>query len=199
MYEKRLHSPGFSELKLPETDLFVVVNKFDSYTLKEFMQSCQKVIQTGQTFLPIIVDSYGGQVYTLFGMIDFLNNCGVKVITICEAKAMSCGALLFSCGEERYIGPNATIMIHEVSSMFWGKNVELQNEAKEVRRLNDLIFGMLDKNTDQPKGYWHDRVNGNKHTDLFLTATTAKKTNLATHIGIPHIETKIEVTRELKL
>jgi len=199
MYEKRIPTSFLSEVKFPEHDLFVVVNKFESYTLKDFMSACQKVIQTGMDFLPIIVDSYGGEIYTLLGMIDFLQNCGVKVITICEAKAMSCGALLFSCGDERYMGQTATVMIHEVSTWFYGKNVELQNEAKEVERLNDLVFGILDKNTKQKKGFWWDKVQKNKNTDLFLTSKQAKTHGLATHVGIPYIETKVDVTRTLKV
>ena len=98
MYEKRVPPTFLKEFAFPEQDLFVVVNKFESYTLKDFMKACQKVLETGQEFLPIIVDSYGGEVYTLLGMIDFLHDCDTKVITICEAKAMSAGALLFSRG-----------------------------------------------------------------------------------------------------
>lgn len=199
MYEKRIPADYLTEMKFPEHDLFVVVNKFESYTLKDFMQECQKVLQTGQDFLPIIVDSYGGEVYTLLGMVDFLKQLKTRVVTICEAKAMSAGAVLFSCGEERYMGPTATLMIHEVSSGFWGKNVEIQNDAKEVARLNKILFNILDKNTGKKSGHWWNRMRDNRHTDLFLTATQAKKNGLATHVGIPHIETTVEVSRTLKL
>lgn len=201
MYEVVVHSKCCEEVKLPEANLFVVVSDIKSDTLKDFMEQCQKIIKTGQPFLPIVVDSYGGQVYTLLGMVDFLNQCRakVKVVTVCESKAMSAGALLFSCGEERYIGKNATIMIHEIRSWFAGKHIDLQNEAKEIARLNNRIFGLLDSHTGKPKGFWWDALGKNKHSDVFLNATQAKKNTLATHIGIPYIETSIEINRSLKL
>ncbi len=93
---------GLKEWKLPETPSYVVMNAFGAYNLKTFIKECEDVLRTGQDFLPIVIDSYGGQVYTLFGMADFLENCGVKVITITQGKAMSAGALLFSYGEDRY-------------------------------------------------------------------------------------------------
>jgi ATP-dependent Clp endopeptidase proteolytic subunit ClpP len=199
MREKRLPCQQLKSVEFPEEPLYVTVNKFESYTLKEFMTECDKVLRHGQQFLPVVIDSYGGEVYTLLGMADFLKSLDVKVVTVCQAKAMSAGAILFSCGDERYIAPTSTIMIHEVSTFFWGKNIELQNEAKEVERLNKLLFDLLDKNTGQQKNFWSELVQKNHHTDLFLTATQAKKHNLATAIGIPYIETAIEVRRTLKL
>ena len=50
---------------------------------------------------------------------------------------MSCGAILFSFGVDgmRYMDPDATVMIHDVSSMGWGKVEEIKADAKEVERL----------------------------------------------------------------
>ncbi len=202
MFEKRNPAKMMKGFEFPTDDLWVVVNEFDSYTLKDFIKDCEKVLNTGQTFLPVIIDSYGGQVYTLLGMADFLSHVshvGVKVITICEAKAMSCGAWLLSCGDERYMGKNSTIMIHEISSGFWGKNIDFQNDAKELARLNKKLYTFLDRNSGQPKGYWEKLVDKNKRADLFLTPEQALKHKLITHIGVPHIETTLEVRRELVL
>ena len=198
MREKRIPCSHLKKIEFPDEPLYVTVNKFESYTLKSFMEECDKVLRHGQEFLPIVIDSYGGEVYTLLGMADFLKSIDVKVITVCQAKAMSCGAHLFSCGDERYIAPTSTVMIHEISAGFLGKHVEIQNDAKEVERLNKLIFDMLDKNTGQKKGYWWELVKKNSHTDLFLTATQCKKNQLATEIGIPYIETTVQVSRVLK-
>lgn len=199
MREKRLPCQHLKNIEFPEEPLYVTVNKFESYTLKTFMEECDKVLRHGQEFLPIVIDSYGGEVYTLLGMADFVRSLDVKVITVCQAKAMSCGAMLFSCGTERYIAPTSTVMIHEISGGFWGKHVDIQNDAKEVERLNKLLFEMLDKNTGQKKGFWWSFVQKNHHTDLFLTAAQAKKHNLATAVGIPYIETSVQVKRTLKI
>ena len=199
MFEKRIPARELKGCEFPEQNLYVMVNKFEETTLKDFIKDCEKVLQTGQEFLPIVIDSYGGECYTLLGMLDFLKHVGVKVVTVSQGKAMSCGAVLFSCGYERYVGPTCTIMVHEVSGGFWGKNVEIQNDAKEVERLNKMLFAILDKNTGHKTGYWWSLLETQKHVDIFLTPEQAKKHNLATHIGIPHIETKVEVTRSLVL
>ena len=197
MYEIRTPCESLKEVKFPEGDCYVLVNKFDEDSYKAFTKDCERIIQTGQEFLPIVIDSYGGQVYTLLGMVDFLSNCKVEIVTIATGKSMSCGAVLFSCGERRFMGSTATVMVHDVSSGFWGENIKIQNKAKETERLDKLIYKTLDRNTGQSQGYWRGLIRNNKYTDLFLTATTAKKHNLATHIGYPHIETVVHVTREL--
>lgn len=175
----------------------MVVNKFTEESYLAFCGDCEKVLNTGQDFLPIVIDSYGGYVYSLLGMVDFLNACGVKVVTICESKCMSCGAILFSCGEDRYMAPNCTVMVHEVSSFLWGKDVELQNDAKETSRLNKKIYTLLDTNTEQALGYWKDLTKTNKYADLYMTAQTARKHNLATTMNVPHLETTVLVDTKL--
>ena len=60
-----------------------------------------------------------GEVYSLMAMISVIKHAEIPVATIVEGKAMSCGAILFSFGEEgkRFMCPHATLMIHDVSSM----------------------------------------------------------------------------------
>ena len=56
-------------------------------------------------------------------MISDIKHSSIPVATIVQGKAMSCGAILFSFGAEgkRYMDPDATVMIHDVSSMDRGK------------------------------------------------------------------------------
>lgn len=198
MYEKR-NRPTIGKFEFPEDSPYVVVNSFEDTSLKTFLEDCDKVLKQGQDFLPIVIDSYGGMAHTVFGMLDFLKYCGSKVITICQGKCMSAGALLFSAGVERYVGPKSTVMVHEAASFAWGKNVELQNSAKEIERLNALVFEILDENTGQLPGYWLNLVKNNNFSDLYLNANDSVKHKLATHVGLPHIETNVVVTRSLVL
>lgn len=200
MYERRSVDGGvFSKLEFLEFQRYVLVNKFSEESYKTFVRDCEKVINSGQGFLPIVIDSYGGFVYSLLGMIDFLSHLDIEVYTVCESKAMSCGAILFSCGVKRYMGQSATIMVHDVSGYLWGKDVDLQNDTKEISRLNRKIYRVLDSNTGQKSGYWKGLIIDNKFADLYLTSKTATSHNLATGIGLPHIETSVQVTSELVL
>lgn len=198
MFEKRVIPCGvFGKCEFLDLKKYVIVNKFTEESYLQFCSDCEKVLNTGQDFLPIVIDSFGGFVYSLLGMVDFLDSCGVKVITICESKCMSCGSILFSCGEDRYMSPNCTVMVHEVSSILWGKDVELQNDAKECSRLNRKIYKLLDQNTGQKAGYWKDLTKINKYADLYITAQIARKHNLATVMGVPHLETSVNVDTTL--
>ena len=80
-----------------------------------------------------------------------------------------------------------------------GKEVDLKNNVKEVTRLNRKVYSLLDKNTEQKSGYWRGLVKDNKYADLYITAKQARKHNLATHIGVPHLETTVTVDTTLVL
>ncbi len=151
------------------------VNKFDEATARAFSSAVAKAQTTGQPILPVIIDSYGGQVYSLMSMISNIKHSRIPVATIIEGKAMSCGAILFSFGAEgmRYMDPDATLMIHEVSAMAWDKMAE---------------------NCGHHKDYFLDIVHEKGHADWFLDADECKKHNLANHLHVPEfkIETRVK-------
>ena len=120
----------------------IYVNKFNEETAKDFIEAMINAQNTGQSIIPIVIDSYGGEVYSLLKMIDMIKASKVPVATICMGKAMSCGAVLLTCGAEghRYMAPTATVMIHDVASFAMGKVEEIKADAKESDRLNKIIF-----------------------------------------------------------
>lgn len=198
MHERRTIPSGiFAKCEFLEAKRYVVVNAFNEASYQQFRKDCESILNTGQDFLPIVVDSYGGFVYSLLGMVDFLAGCGVRVVTVCESKCLSCGAVLFSCGERRWMAESCTVMVHDIASSLWGKEVELTNYAKEVARLNRKIYSLLDKNTGQPPGHWRDLVKDNRYADLYMTAHKARRHNLATDIGSPHLATTVMVDVQL--
>ena len=176
------------------------VNKFDEPTAKAFSVAVAKAQNTGQPVLPIIIDSYGGQVYSLMSMISNIKHSRIPVATIIEGKAMSCGAVLFSFGKEgmRYMDPDATLMIHDVSSMGWGKVEEIKSDAKEVERLNQKIYHMMAENCGHHKDYFLDIVHEKGHADWFLEADECLKHNLANHVYVPEFKIEAKVSFSFK-
>ena len=184
-------SPLLKEPKLID-DLPVVirVNKFDEASAKSFSVSMRKAHNTGQPVIPIIIDSYGGQVYSLMSMISDIKHSRLPVATIVQGKAMSCGAILFSFGAEgkRYMDPDATVMIHDVSSMDRGKVEEIKASAEETERLNKKIYHMMAENCGQDENYFLDIVHDKGHADWFLDAKECKKHKLANHLRVPDLK-----------
>jgi ATP-dependent Clp protease protease subunit len=179
-------------LELPH---IIHVKDFDPDAAIKFVKELSDAHETGQEVIPIIIDSYGGQVYSLMTMVDAIRNSRVPIATIVEGKAMSCGAVLLTCGQEgmRFAAPNATVMIHEVSSGSWGKVEEIKVDAKETDRLNIAIMQMMAENCGKPKNYFLDLVHEKGHADWFLTAQDAKQHNVVNHVRVPALQTKVKV------
>jgi len=176
------------------------VNKFTEASAKAFSEQMKKAQNTGQPVVPIIIDSYGGQVYSLMSMISDIRHSRISVATIVQGKAMSCGALLFSFGKEgmRYMDPDATVMIHDVSSLAIGKVEEIKADAEEVERLNQKVYKMMAKNCGHHEDYFLDLVHEKGHADWFLEADECLKHNLTNHLHVPELKIEAKVTFDFK-
>jgi len=193
-------SPLIKEVELRKNPIMIRVNKFDEDSARKFSAEIAAAHNTGQKIIPIVIDSYGGQVYSLMSMIGAIQNSELPIATVVEGKAMSCGAVLFTFGEEgrRFMDKNATIMIHDVSSMDWGKVEELKAGAKEADRLNKAIYTMMAQNCGKDDDYFMDIVDKKKHADWFIDSKEAVKHNLANHLRIPTMDIDISVKIKLK-
>jgi len=190
------------EVKFRSENLPVVirVNKFDEKAAQEFSKDVARAQNTGQPTLPIIIDSYGGQVYSLMSMISDIEHSRIPVATIVQGKAMSCGAILFSFGVDgmRYMDPDATVMIHDVSSMAWGKVEEVKVSAQETERLNQKVYKMMAKNCGHHEDYFLDIVHEKGHADWFLDAKECRRHKLANKLKIPEMKIDVKVQFEFK-
>ena len=193
-------APEIKEVELRKNPVIIRVNKFNEDSAKKFADQVAQAHSTGQKVIPVVIDSYGGQVYSLMSMVASIKSSDLPVATIVEGKAMSCGALLFSCGEEgrRFMDPNATVMIHDVSSMDMGKVEELKAGAQEADRLNQIVYKMLAQNCGKKDDYFMKIVDKKKHADWFLDAQECKKHGLANHLRIPKLSVKISFDVELE-
>jgi len=194
-------SPLLKEPQLIDNlPLVLRINKFDEATAKAFSTAMMKAQNTGQPIIPVIIDSYGGQVYSLMSMISDIKHSKIPVATIVQGKAMSCGAILFSFGADghRYMDPDATLMIHDVSSMGWGKVEEIKASAEETDRLNRKIYAMMAENCGKHKDYFLDIVHDKGHSDWFLEADECLKHNLANSLHVPELKIKAKIEFDFK-
>lgn len=197
----RYFSPLLKEPKLiDDLPVIIRVRKFDETSAKDFSSLMMKAQNTGQPIVPVIIDSYGGQVYSLMSMISDIKHSKIPVATIVQGKAMSCGAILFSCGAagHRYMDPDATLMIHDVSSMSWGKVEEVKASAEETTRLNKKVYQMMAQNCGKRKNYFIDLIHEKGHADWFLEVDEALKHNLANHQHVPELKIETKVNFQFK-
>lgn len=186
---------------LCDLPVVVYVNKFDEAAVKTFREEMEKAESTYQDIIPIVIDSFGGGVYSLLAMIDIIKSSKKKIATICNGKAMSCGVILLSCGDQglRFIGPNSTTMIHGVSSMTWGKLEDMKVDVGEAERLNNIIFSILDKNCQKNDGYFKQILKDKLNADWFLPSEDAIYHNIVNHIGLPKFKVKVSLDFSLEV
>lgn len=195
MFKKLIVDPRIrsKHSELIESPVVVLVQQFTEIAVKDFRKEMEDAQQTGQPFVPILIDSYGGSVYGCLDMISHVEKCSLPVYTICTGKAMSAGAILFSTGQKRFMSEIATLMLHDAATNTVGKNEEIKADAKECDRLNKLIFQIMARNCDQKEGYFDKLIHEKSHADIFLTAKEAKKHKICTHIGMPEMLIEVKV------
>jgi ATP-dependent Clp endopeptidase proteolytic subunit ClpP len=180
----------------------VLVSNFDESGLRNFESDFSKAVNIGQNIIPIKVDSYGGEVYALQGMIDLIESSKTPVATIMTSKGMSCGSFLTAFGTlgYRYASPNATLMIHDIGGGAFDKYGEVIVRAEELKRLNDSLFKRMARHCGyQDEGFFLKQIHERGHSDWYLDAKEMKRLNLIDHIGYPKMVTEVTFVNKLEL
>jgi len=193
-------SPLIKTLELKQEPVILVVNEFNEESANDFAAGISLAQNTGQKVVPVVIDSYGGQAYSLLSMISSIKSSNIPVATIVKGKAMSCGAILSSFGEEglRFMDKDSVIMIHDVASSAFGKVEELKADARESDRLNKKLYTMMARNCGKPDTYFLDLIHDKGHADWFLEAEEAKEHNIIQQIRMPTLKGKVTVSIDLE-
>lgn len=170
---------------------YLFVTEFTDTSVIEFykkfieMQNNDKVKS-----IPVVISSYGGQVHSLLSMLDIIADSNKPVATIGLGKAMSCGAVLLAAGTKgyRYAAPSTDIMIHEVSSMDWGKTTDLKNSTKHTGEMNDSLFRFLAKQSGKTdKDFFLKELKKQGNVDWYLSSLDYKKLGLIDFTTLPKL------------
>ena len=78
------------------------------------------------------INSDGGDVYAVLSIINLMENNKIDINTIIEGKACSAATILSLFGTNKYITRNSYMLIHNISSDFWGKMHEIEDEMKNL-------------------------------------------------------------------
>lgn len=140
---------------------------------------------------PIVIhiNSYGGLVDSLASMLETMDELSNPMITVCHGTAMSCGAVLLSHGDIRFIGHHSRVMIHEVSGGSGGDVHDVHADAIELKRMNEKFMGLLAKNCGIKGGYQALRklIKNQDGRDYYMDAEQALKFGVVDKIGLPKL------------
>ena len=124
------------------------------------------------------INSYGGSVFAAFSSIDYIMKSKTPVYTYIDGCAASAGTIMSVCGAKRFMGENAYMLVHQLSSTHWGKYQELQDDMKNSDNLMKRIKEIYEAKTKIPKGKLDEML---KH-DLWWDAKTCLRYGLVDEI-----------------
>lgn len=172
----------------------------DSY--EQFRDDFNKAIALNQPYIPVVLHTTGGDVYHALAMMAMMKAAPVPVLTIVPSHAYSAGVLLFAAGTKgcRYIGPNATLMMHDTSVEELSGNCRtITHEASELKRINTMMYTLLAKNCGQRKDFFARKVRACEGDDLYINAETAQQWKVADQIALPQLHTNITVEMHVRI
>jgi len=101
--------------------------------------------------LQLHIHSYGGELFAGLAAADAVRNCRVPVHTHIEGGAASAATIFSVMGAHRTIGKHSFILIHQLSSIFWGKYEEWVDEMKNNDLLMETLRGIYAERTKLKK------------------------------------------------
>ena len=124
----------------------------------------------------LYINSPGGVITAGMAIYDTMNLIKSDVSTICLGEAASMGAFLLSAGAKgkRMALPSARIMIHQPLGGARGQATDIEIEAKEIRRMKDMLIGIMAENSGQS----FDKVKEDCERDHYLSAHEAMEYGL---------------------
>lgn len=122
----------------------------------------------------LYINSPGGAITSGMGIYDTMRFIESKVITIGVGMCASMAAFLLSSGDERYVLPNAEVMIHQPLGGAQGQATDIKIAAERIIKLKEKLNKILSNNTHQPI----EKIYEDTERDNFLNAKEAKEYGL---------------------
>jgi ATP-dependent Clp protease protease subunit len=135
--------------------------------------------------ISMYIHSPGGVISAGLAIYDTMNLIRSDVSTIAVGATASMASVLLCSGAKgkRYALPNATVHMHQALGGARGQASDIEIAAREILRNNELIRGILSRNTGQPI----ERITRDFDRDFYMSAEQAKEYGMVDEIigGVP--------------
>ena len=134
--------------KLDPLSRIITLGDIECETINEIIQDIYEINEEDakkQTVEPIklIINSFGGEVFSGLALIDVIDNSQTPIHTICHGTAMSMALIVYAAGHVRHASKYSTFMYHEAAYPIEGKIVYHRQELKEVERIDKICYDYL--------------------------------------------------------
>ena len=128
--------------------------------------------------IKLLINSGGGSITAGISSMDTILRTTVPVYTYVDGFAASAATFLSVVGEKRYMSRNSYMLVHQLSSNFWGKYSEFEDEKQNLDLMMKTIKDVYKKYTKLPMKKLDEIL---KH-DLMWDANTCLKYGLVDEI-----------------
>lgn len=104
--------------------------------------------------IEIVIDSYGGSVYSGLGLVSKIESMikkGYNIITTVQSVAMSMGFIILIAGSTRRAYKYSRIMHHPMSSGTYGTLQDMIEDIEEAKALDKMMDEMVISQTNIPQ------------------------------------------------
>ena len=140
-------------------------------TLVDFMIRIRSIIasrneETKDDPINLIINSDGGDIHEMLGMLDYMESLSVKINTICRGRAFSAAAIILAYGTgTRMISKRSSVMFHQSSSFLSGKLTDMTAYVDNIKHIETTIYDLLGSKTKKDANWWREKM----RTDFFLS------------------------------
>lgn len=130
--------------------------------------------------IQMYINSPGGVIYAGLAIYDTMQQIQAPIHTFAVGVTASMGTVLLAAGASgyRYALPHATIHMHQAGGGAQGYTTDVEIQYREMKRQQDLLFGILSKHTGQTIAQIADDF----ERDRWMDAITAKEYGLVDDI-----------------
>jgi len=183
-------------VKVVDTDIFFYGDVTESNILElntKLLKLSKKLLINSVSLtgynprITLHIKSGGGDVYSGLSAMDHISASKVPVDTVADGLCASAATFLLMGGSRRYMRPSGYILIHQVSSEFWGKYEDMKDEIKTCEKIMKIIRTIYKQKTKIPT----KNLNVMMKRDIYLTSTECLQYGIVDEIcpGISYTNT----------
>ena len=128
------------------------------------------------------IHSYGGSVLSCFATIDTILGLECPTVSIIEGAAASAATMISIVCDERKITAHSYMLIHQLSSGFWGKMNEIEDEYQNLKKFMITIKKLYQNYTKVPM----KKIDTILSHDLWFNSQQCLEYKLVDEIIKPH-------------
>lgn len=149
LYSKSYKDQGEKEeqeFNLEDEGIYILMGEICTETVSEVISFILKANLQPKKLsnLTLFICSHGGDLCAAFALIDIMKGSNIPVHTVGIGDISSSGLLIFMSGQKnhRILTPNTSILSHQFSSYYEGKDHELVSRVKEFKLTTERMVNL---------------------------------------------------------